>query len=1217
MLRIFLTSLVLWCGAIVAAAEQLPLRVDFPAGSVEEIVPVCGGIPFPQGALKSIEQVRLLADKQEIPCQVARLAVWPDGSIKWALVDALIAPKSAQNLQLEFGEGVKRAIVVDGVTAKLNGVDVQISGGGMEGKIQKAGAGVVDELSFGGKAVVVAGKPARLNIETLRIVEGANAQALTAHRYVLSDLDAKHETGKVQIESLSVEAPGPIRATVLIRGFVLLPSFGATLPEEVKQRDPPRRIPFSMRVSFYKGTALVIGQHQIVFSGEPDCDFIARWGVEWPGRAGATGTLILEPGVELRGTAGALATVSPASRLCWAPVQGGFAAIRQGWENRPCAITQENGSAWLDFWPRSAGVWDLRRYSREWAVGESGDPRKPDDMLKYAKYAARGLAKSHDFVLNFNAADTKGDAPAAVKGLAARALLVAPPAWYSNSLALGPLAPEQTSGDFAAFDASTRRRLDFYLFSQDLFRWYGKLEYGFFQYRFGEIHREDRWDNDYGRWGWALNDGAGRFGHILMLEFLRTLDRKYFDAGDAFNRENYDTNMVHTSQHLENCTNWWTAAGCCHRHNVQPFGCPYVGLRGSYPVGQRILYLLTGDGVIADGLDLVADTSFHYAGGEGGRLCNSGGGDGQGSAANALLWKYETTGDKKYLDACRKALDLSGLVPPKDLKDLGYGPSFGLFNAAGEYAELSGDQGFKDRVVALAKLGLKAKDAESFAYAVAMAYRFSKDEDLKTQLAQMVKKAGADATNSLAELPSKNWPGHAGFRTPDMRANLVRDLATAIGVLTAPAALDWPKPAAPNSPATVPQDWYVPGGAQTDAEKVPSAKDLLDLKGGDKEAVLNVGEAKWTIQKSLADKVEVNGASPLVGPLEAFVTLATSIDPAVPQRAKLELHPAVFTAVGVVGDGSVVATGKAGPATIVVRLKPAQADGVASMRVEAACQIAKGNGRVASWGLRAPLKLSGNGNAIMATAPGRFRLERCRLDQNDEKVPSWLAAMEGREKTQYWPKWREAGIDVSPGQSYRIWHANRADTVPVFVDQGEGPSAWFDLTDRGANPCWGCSARVLRPEHSSKDLSLQGLRVNLESGIFQIQFHAESAEPLSEAAAAAGLSGACDLIFHSGWRPPLSRPELSAAQYEKFIDDLNFDETYGLNALRFCLSDTHKVTGRVWMEKIRDLGIEPREILYGMQNGGGLATLCKKIGVACELNDVDGTVHRVIEHYRK
>ena len=1222
-------------------AASIPLRADFPAGSAPLAIPIplAGGIPFPKAALASVENIRLLdANHREIPCQASRLAVWPDGSVKWALIDTILTTEAGQALTLEYGPEIHRAPVLNPLTAVMNASDVMISGGGVAAAIRKNGAGILDELTLDGKTIVSKEKPARLVIETLRLANGDNnnGAALPVNNFVCRDPAAIADAEKIQIDELAIESPGPLRATVLIRGRALLPHFGLTLPDEVKKLEPAGELPFSMRVSFFKDTGVIHAQHQIIFSGEPDCDFISRWGVELPGLAGAHGALVLEPGVELELNGDTLLAAKQGTRLCYAPLKEGFALIRQGWENRPCAVTQENGSAWIDFWPRQAGLWDLRRYARDWAAGESGDTKDPAGMLRFSKYAARGIAKSQDFIICANPAKIEDDAPPLVKALSGRALLLAAPGWYAQTLALGAYAPAQTSGEFAAVDATTRRKIDYHLFCQDLYGWYGKLTYGFWQSRFGQVHRNERWDSDYGRWGWALNDGGGRIGHMLMLEFLRTLERRYFDAGEAFNRINYDTNMVHTVQHLEGSKNWWTVKGCSHRHNVQPFGDPYIGMRGSYPVGQRILYLMTGDGVIADGLEIVSDACFQYASGHGSRLGNSGDSDGQGSAANAMLWKYETSGDKKYLDACRTILDKSGLVPPKNIADLGYGPNFGLFNAAGEYAELSGDAAFQDRLVAVARLGATEKEPDQFIYAMAVGYRFGKDETVLKALDAILHKRIMANQTALEDLLPAQWPGHPGWRTPVLDPNIIRDLPYAMAALKPPPPdMLWPAPAPASKPlpASVPSDWYKAGGEQTTAETVPAAEELIQavakgLGGGpgpNTKQALAIGPATWTFEKSIGDRVEVNGAAPLSSAIVPFVELATPKDDNIQQAAKFEIlkgEPGTLTRDAA---GKILIQARAGAATFSIRIFAAKVgnganiDGVDSLRVEAACQISKPGTRVASWGLLIPCKLGADAHAIQTTAPGAFRLERCRLDQNDERIPNWLTSeYHWGEGVPLWPKWRESGIQIGPGKSYRIWRANRADVSPLFCDQGQGPGAWFDLTDRGAQPRWGLTARVLRSTiaDAEKDAGRQAIRTNLETGLLEIQFHDAAAAPLSEAESARGLCGAADLIFHEGWRAPLSKPELSAGQYEKFIDDLNYGENFGVLALRFALSINHKVKGREWAEKIRDLGIEPREILYGMQYGDGLAAHCKKLGVPWDSMDVEGSVARVIAHYK-
>jgi hypothetical protein len=1209
-------------------------------------VPVCGGVPIPRGELASADNVRLLdAEGKPIPCQVATTAFWPDGSIKWVLVDAVVPCPTAAGLTLEYGPGVTRPAVADAVKAEALGPGVKITGGGVQAKVARDGA-LLEDCRLGGEALVEAGKPMRLVVNTIRIPDGRSGQALPSNTYLCRDATATLDVGKIQIDELAIEAAGPIRATIRLRGHVLLEHFGSTLPKEVLDREPAGQMPFSLRLSFFRQCPVILGQHQIVFSGEPDCDFIARWSIELPGQAGPWGRVVLEPGVELDAptTAGdGLAVAAQPSRICWAPTKTGFALIRQGWENRPCAITQQSdGSAWIDFWPQEAGVWDLRRYSRQWACGESGDTRKPQDMLRYAKWAARGAAKSHDFAICATPPQT-GDGVKAklAAALAGRAVLVAPPSWYGATEALGPMAPEQRAGAaLADVDALTRRRLDYMLYCQDLFGWYGKEAYGFWQSRFGQVHRNDRWDCDYGRWGWGLNDGAGRVGHLLMVQYLRTLDRRYLAAGEAFCRINYDTAMVHTQQHLEGAAGgWWTVRGCCHRHDAQPFGCPYIGMRGSNPQGQRILHLLTGDPIIADGLEIVTDACFHYATDQKWRLGNSGGSDGEGTAACAMLWKYETTGQDKYRAACRTILEASKLVPPADTKMLGYGPDFGLFDAAGEYADLSGDAAFRQRVVQTARLGAADKNPENFLYVLAMAQRFTRDAALRDKLSATLAGLKAPERPGLAELPPKQWPGHAGYRTNEQNVNVAREVPAALAVLDAPAATApagapaavgggaWPSPVAPAKPvpAEPPADWFRPGGAQTPDETVPPAAELLALAappgpGAGKTAAVQIaaGKAKWTMGQAICDAVDVGGAAPLAGPIVPYVVLAK------PRAGDGRLVSDFRVLTGRIDrmvaadEGLYVATGLAGPATVVARIRSGLADGVRGVRVEMACRVPAGNGRIASWGLLAPLKVGRDGHAIQATAPGRFRLERCRLDQNDEQIPNWLTSeYNWGEGASLWPLWRTFGISVGPGAFYRIWKTNAADCSPTFCDQGSGTGQWLDVTDRGANPRWGLTVRLLRPAPAAADAGRQAIRADLAGGVLDVQFRDAAAGPLAEAQAEAGLAAAATFIFHDGWRPPLAKPELTAEQYERFLDDLDYGGNFGLLALRFCLSTTHMVSGRQWAQKVRDLGIEPREILYGMMFKDGLAAHCRKLGVAWDADDLEGSVRRVVEHYRR
>ena len=83
----------------------LELRAAPPAASV----PIRTGVPFPAGALASLNQLRLEAsDGREVPAQFDTLATWPDGSLKVVLVQIVGDLGRAQRYRLAYGAGVAR-----------------------------------------------------------------------------------------------------------------------------------------------------------------------------------------------------------------------------------------------------------------------------------------------------------------------------------------------------------------------------------------------------------------------------------------------------------------------------------------------------------------------------------------------------------------------------------------------------------------------------------------------------------------------------------------------------------------------------------------------------------------------------------------------------------------------------------------------------------------------------------------------------------------------------------------------------------------------------------------------------------------------------------------------------------------------------------------------------------------------------------------------------
>ena len=66
---------------------DISLTVANREASAKTAEPITSGVPFAEGVLTSISQVRLLQNNAEIPAQFKILARWPDNSIRWLLVD--------------------------------------------------------------------------------------------------------------------------------------------------------------------------------------------------------------------------------------------------------------------------------------------------------------------------------------------------------------------------------------------------------------------------------------------------------------------------------------------------------------------------------------------------------------------------------------------------------------------------------------------------------------------------------------------------------------------------------------------------------------------------------------------------------------------------------------------------------------------------------------------------------------------------------------------------------------------------------------------------------------------------------------------------------------------------------------------------------------------------------------------------------------------------
>jgi hypothetical protein len=94
-------------------AQRIPLSVAEPTAAGRRVWPVTSGVPFAQGELASAADVRLFdAAGLGVPLQREVLARWPDGSVRWLLLDFQTATRteapSALTLEVRPGDPARR-----------------------------------------------------------------------------------------------------------------------------------------------------------------------------------------------------------------------------------------------------------------------------------------------------------------------------------------------------------------------------------------------------------------------------------------------------------------------------------------------------------------------------------------------------------------------------------------------------------------------------------------------------------------------------------------------------------------------------------------------------------------------------------------------------------------------------------------------------------------------------------------------------------------------------------------------------------------------------------------------------------------------------------------------------------------------------------------------------------------------------------------------------
>jgi len=600
----------------------MKLTVEESSGVERNGWPVTSGVPFAQGALQDATAAALFAsDGAETPLQTEVLAKWPDGSVRWLLLDfqADLAPKEKKVFTLRSGPGTARKPVERPLEVRKEGSSTRIATGPLSVEIVAGSGDTRDGIRF-----VLAAPAATCELRSTLLDPAGRL-------YVPSFVSA----GPWDV---AVEQSGPLRACVRLEGRYT-----------AKHAQLFRYI---LRIHAFRGQPFVRIFHTFV-NDDQDALMARVRSLELAFVPAGAGTRALLDGKSVE--SGRLFQADdasfeidgkPAGRRAagWAALgteQAGLAVgLRELWQNWPKSLEVQPDALRVGVCPELPEA----RYG--------GKP--PEEECKLLYWLRDGMhtfkvgaARTHELWASFFAGPPDAAKLASYFQAAEDPLVAAcEPAYIGSTKALGELPPADPA-KYAGYDAWLSRALDAHLARREKEREFGMLNYGDW---FGE--RKVNWGNlEYD------------LQHGLLLQYLRTADRRFFLRGEQAARHHIDVDVVHaTNPHLKNPWGAPPQVGDVWLHCVGHTGGYYTNaplpVDRTYQMGHSTnfghvwvagdldYYHLTGD---RRALEVCRDIADAMA-----RHCPTAYSDhirGLGWPIVLLLAAYDATCDRKYLDA--------------------------------------------------------------------------------------------------------------------------------------------------------------------------------------------------------------------------------------------------------------------------------------------------------------------------------------------------------------------------------------------------------------------------------------------------------------------------------------------------------------------------------------------------------------------------------------
>lgn len=517
--------------------RQVMLSVANYSDGARTREPVVSGVPIPKGELASPRNARLLdASGAEVICTITSTGVWPDGSVKWLLLDfqATAAPREIAHYTLEYGNAVVAADSTPEVNVERDGQRTIVDNG-------------VARFEFDPEA----GEP------LVAWADESEVPALSLDGVIVAADGRRWDMKSARDTRVEVEARSVSRAVVRLRG-------------RFAGNDGPGPIEFDHRIHIFAGRGEALIEYGFVPTAEEDTIPLRLVRVRLngatpgevrfsPSSGGAVAAQagdsphLLQTGESAYGNQGSFPfAVSKADGTELASGEKAFGVLRAGntlvcvprfWEQFPKALGCDVSGVDVDLWP---------------------------DAPEVAPFIAHaGSAKSHRIGISLS--------PEASPDRWMQPLFATcEPDWYCASGAFEGMVPRR-EGQYEEYESIVDEAFESMLAER---AGYGMEDWGDV-WQEGYVAGAKTWSNQ--EWD-LVNNWA--------IPFVRTGDRRFLDYAHEAARHYADVDCIHHHKDPS-----WVGGAWMHAHTslvghqLEPPNFAHAG----WCEGMLNIYHLTGD----------------------------------------------------------------------------------------------------------------------------------------------------------------------------------------------------------------------------------------------------------------------------------------------------------------------------------------------------------------------------------------------------------------------------------------------------------------------------------------------------------------------------------------------------------------------------------------------------------------------------------------------